>query len=89
MRGLDEMADEIKRISRNEPIKAIAHRSKPEELLTVEDVAAMLGVSTTKVYRMIRAGQLEAVNLGRLYRITPRAYSQMLEELSGNVCGSI
>lgn len=83
------MADEIKGTGRNEPIKAIAHRSKPGELLTVEDVATMLGVSTTKVYRMIRAGQLEAVNLGRLYRITPQAYSQMLEELSGNVCGSI
>lgn len=83
------MATDIKKENRNEAKQSPQQDSKSEELLTVEDVAAKLGVSTTKVYRMIRSGQLEAVNLGRLYRITPKAYGQMLERLSGNVCGRL
>lgn len=80
------MATDSKKPNWSKPAHSPEQDSKSDELLTVEDVAAKLGVSTTKVYRMIRSGQLEAVNLGRLYRITPKAYGQMLERLSGNVC---
>lgn len=80
------MATDSKKPNWSKPAQLPEQDSKSDELLTVEDVAAKLGVSTTKVYRMIRSGQLEAVNLGRLYRITPKAYGQMLERLSGNVC---
>lgn len=83
------MATDINKANRDEQTQSHQQDSKSDELLTVEDVAAKLGVSTTKVYRMIRSGQLEAVNLGRLYRITPKAYGQMLERLSGNVCGRL
>lgn len=83
------MATDINKANRDEPMQSQQQDSKSDELLTVEDVAAKLGVSTTKVYRMIRSGQLEAVNLGRLYRITPKAYGQMLERLSGNACGRL
>ena len=80
------MATDSKEPNWSKPAQLPEQDSKSDEFLTVEDVAAKLGVSTTKVYRMIRSGQLEAVNLGRLYRITPKAYGQMLERLSGNVC---
>lgn len=83
------METDTKKMNRNDPARPSKQSSKPEELLTVEDVAAKLGVSTTKVYRMIRSGQLEAVNLGRLYRITPEAYQRMIDRLSGNVCGRL
>ena len=83
------MARDDRTMNRNEPAQSSQRSSAPEELLTVEDVAKKLGVSTTKVYRMIRSGQLEAVNLGRLYRITPDAYERMLDRLSGNVCGRL
>lgn len=80
------MATDSKKPNWSKPAQLPEQDSKSDELLTVEDVAAKFGVSTAKVYRMIRSGQLEAVNLGRLYRITPKTYGQMLERLSGNVC---
>lgn len=39
------------------------------ELLTVNEVAAMMRVSNMTVYRLIKRGQLDAVRVGRSYRI--------------------
>ena len=40
-----------------------------QHLLTVAEVAAVLRVSTMTVYRLIRAGELQATRVGRSYRI--------------------
>jgi excisionase family DNA binding protein len=37
--------------------------------VTVGEVAALLRVSTMTVYRLVQAGQLPAVRVGRSYRI--------------------
>ncbi len=37
--------------------------------LTVAEVAGMLRVSTMTVYRLIKAGELPAVRVGRSYRL--------------------
>ena len=37
--------------------------------LTVAEVAAQLRVSTMTVYRLIRAGQLASVRVGKSYRV--------------------
>ncbi len=37
--------------------------------LTVAEVAALLRVSTMTVYRLIKAGQLAAVRVGKSYRV--------------------
>lgn len=39
------------------------------ELLTVNEVASMMRVSNMTVYRLIKRGQLDAVRVGRSYRI--------------------
>ena len=39
------------------------------EFWTVAEVAAMLRVSTMTVYRLIKAGDLPAVRVGRSYRL--------------------
>lgn len=39
------------------------------ELLTVGEVASMMRVSNMTVYRLIKRGQLDAVRVGRSYRI--------------------
>ena len=44
-----------------------------ERLLTVKDVAQFLQCSTRKVQRMIDAGELEAIRIGRLVRVRPEA----------------
>lgn len=78
------MRDQIKYMNRHGARRDEAHGTCID-LYTPERVAEMLGVSKTKVYRMIRAGQLEAVNLGRMYRITHAAYMRMLERLTVSV----
>ncbi|MEV7814291.1 helix-turn-helix domain-containing protein [Streptomyces flaveolus] len=41
-----------------------------EEFLKVAEVAAWLRVSHDSVYRLIKAGHLDAIRVGRDYRIT-------------------
>lgn len=40
-----------------------------ERLLTAQEVADLLRVSTMTVYRLIRRGDLPAVKVGRSYRV--------------------
>ena len=40
------------------------------EFLTVAEVASMLRVSNMTVYRLINAGELPAVRVGKSYRLT-------------------
>jgi excisionase family DNA binding protein len=49
------------------------------EYLTVEEIAAGLGVSKMTVYRMIHTGRLDAIRAGeRVYRIHQAAYDAYL-----------
>jgi excisionase family DNA binding protein len=47
----------------------VAQSQARARFLTVAEVAAMLRVSTMTVYRLIRAGDLAAVRVGRSYRV--------------------
>jgi len=38
--------------------------------MTLEDVAEMLGVNYQLIYRLVRSGDLPAIRLGRVYRVT-------------------
>lgn len=50
-----------------------------DELMNVEEVASKLKVCTETVYRMIRAGRIQVVRIGRAIRITPQGYRQLLD----------
>lgn len=59
----------------NEPTDAIElEQSHPkghvEQMLTVDDVAAYLRVSTKTVRRQIAAGHISAIRIGRLIRVS-------------------
>jgi excisionase family DNA binding protein len=65
-----------------------AHRSFTSDWLTVEEIAAELKISKSIVYRLIRNGELEAVDLvnanGKIarkghYRITRSSLNQFIE----------
>jgi excisionase family DNA binding protein len=43
-----------------------------EPLMSIEDVAEMLGISQRGVYRLISRGELPTVKIGGLTRIEPR-----------------
>jgi excisionase family DNA binding protein len=52
-----------------------------ERLLTPADVAARLSVSRSQVYALARRGDLRAVRVGRLPRITEAAYRDYLRSI--------
>lgn len=43
--------------------------AQDREFLTITDVAQMLHLSTTTIWRHVRRGDLKAVKIGRSYRI--------------------
>lgn len=53
--------------------------SNEREYLTVKQIADSLGVSVQAVRNWINSGVLEAIDLGRGYRIHKDAYQQFLE----------
>jgi excisionase family DNA binding protein len=48
-------------------------------LLTPEQVAGILQVHILTIYSYIREGKLDAIRLGRNYRITPQDLEQFIE----------
>ena len=47
-------------------------------LLLPEYVAGKLGVSRSMVYKLVQTGELEAVHIGRLVRISPDSYKRLI-----------
>ena len=48
--------------------------------LTVAEVAAMMRVSKMTVYRLVHAGELSAVRVGRSFRVPERAVQEYLRD---------
>ncbi|WP_455055465.1 helix-turn-helix domain-containing protein [Merdimonas faecis] len=44
-----------------------------EDILTIQDVADILKVGTTQVYKIVRAGQLKAFKEGKDWKIAKQA----------------
>lgn len=51
----------------------------PDGLLTVREVAEAMRVSTMTVYRMIKAGELPAIRVGKHFRIRRRDLTAYLD----------
>jgi excisionase family DNA binding protein len=51
-----------------------------DRLLTVGEVAALMRVSNMTVYRLIKAGQLAAIRVGKNYRIRESDVSAYLTQ---------
>ena len=65
----------------------MADRGFGEPLLTVGEVASLMRVSNMTVYRLIKAGQLAAIRVGKNYRIRRTDVDRYLSERSVNVQG--
>jgi excisionase family DNA binding protein len=52
-------------------------------LLTVAEMAAMLRVSTMTIYRLINAGELRTIRVGRSIRIPSEVAASYLGDQSG------
>lgn len=47
-------------------------REKPPQWISTEEAAAVLGVHTNTIRRLIREGKLRSIQVGRLYRVDGR-----------------
>ncbi|WJR33393.1 helix-turn-helix domain-containing protein [Mycobacteroides immunogenum] len=54
-----------------------------ERLFTVDQTARILGCGRGKVYKMIGAGELRSVKLGKLRRIPSSAINEVVAEAVG------
>ena len=52
----------------------------PQQLLTPEEVASLLGVSRLFVVRQSRAGKIPAIKLGKVYRYRASTIDSWLRE---------
>lgn len=52
--------------------------------MTVTEVALLLRVSTMTIYRLVKAGELPAVRIGRSYRLRPEDIDKYLSQSMGN-----
>lgn len=55
-------------------------RKIDSEFMTVSEVAALMRVSNMTVYRLIRSGELNAVQVGNRYRIRESEVHRYLDE---------
>lgn len=53
-------------------------RGKEEELLTFPEAGAILKVKRTRLYAMLRTGELRAVKIGKLWRISRKSIEEYL-----------
>lgn len=76
--------EEYKKHSRLQ-IVGSPHKKKKEELfLTAEEVADLLKVNIMTIYRYIKAGKLEALKLGKNFRIENKEFERFLSSLKMN-----
>ena len=63
--------------------------AKDNGYMSLEEVADMLGVTYQLIYRLVRSGELPAVRLGKLYRVSQDDLNSYLERSkSGTVGGT-
>jgi excisionase family DNA binding protein len=88
--------DHVEHVELEGPVANVVLEPKVEELtvpfvgdrlLTVGEVAATMRVSNMTVYRLIKAGQLAAIRVGKNYRIRESDVDRYLSDRSVRVEG--
>ena len=60
------------------PVRAVESALSEVKFLTVAEVATVMRVSKMTVYRMVHAGELPAVRVGRSFRVPEKAVHDYL-----------
>lgn len=75
--------DSMSETSRNQPTGPSSDPARGDlsavKFLTVAEVAQLMRVSKMSVYRLIHSGELEAVRVGRSFRVPERAVDEYLK----------
>jgi len=64
---------------------AAASQSEGAVLLHAAEVARMLGIGRSKVYEMIRCGELPVVRIGTAVRIPKKALLELIDKRTSHV----
>lgn len=48
-------------------------------LLTLSDIAKYLGVSLMTVYRLVKAGELKIIKIGRVIRVSSEQFDEFIK----------
>jgi excisionase family DNA binding protein len=62
----------------------MAEQQGPPRFLTVAEVAELMRVSKMTVYRMVHAGEMPAVRMGRSFRVPQAAVEHLISEGLGD-----
>jgi excisionase family DNA binding protein len=54
---------------------------RPRALYRIDDAAALLSISRSRVYELVRSGQLRTVMVGRSRRVPARAVDDYVDHL--------
>jgi len=71
----------------NEPENPAVDAKK--EFFSLEEVAILMGVGYQLIYKLVRAGEMPAARIGKIYRVSRRdldAYLEQSKSHSGGVC---
>jgi len=61
-------------------VEATASPLSDVRFLTVAEVATIMRVSKMTVYRLVHSGELEAIQVGRSFRVPEQAVNQYLRD---------
>ena len=61
-------------------VEATASPLSDVRFLTVAEVATIMRVSKMTVYRLVHSGELEAIRVGRSFRVAEQAVNQYLRD---------
>ena len=61
-------------------VEATASPLSDVRFLTVAEVASIMRVSKMTVYRLVHSGELEAIRVGRSFRVPEQAVNQYLRD---------
>ena len=81
--GVTDAPDQVRRsssVGREHPMAADATPLSDVRFLTVAEVAAIMRVSKMTVYRLVHSGELEAIRVGRSFRVPEQAVTGYLRE---------
>jgi excisionase family DNA binding protein len=81
--GVTDAPDHVRRsssVGREHTMAADATPLSDVRFLTVAEVAAIMRVSKMTVYRLVHSGELEAIRVGRSFRVPEQAVTGYLRE---------
>jgi excisionase family DNA binding protein len=64
-------------------LRSVQLAGKSDLFLTPEQVGVRLQISTSKVYQLLKVGELRHIRIGRLWRVPQSAFDEYVAQAEG------